>query len=402
MGNSQDAEFEIRKQAIRKFLQGNTTQREIYESFNKSRDWFKYWFHQYQKAGPEGLQSKSPGWQTGKSRKYSSRLITEIVNIRKRLEENPKEYYYGAERIIQELIELGYNKDEIPSIAYIKKVLSQTECVRQTKYKDYTPLKGYPEAFFKTLGLLCEIDFIGYKQIHNSNYPIHFLALAYRKFKYGHVWRIKAEKSSIITPLLFDFWQDNPKPDIVQMDNDWAFLGSGSAQGTISYMIRFLLASGITPLFIPEASPWRNGLVEGLNSVFGRKFWQKHDFKSLRHIDKELGIYNEKTKDYKVKRFKLDLSRYKTISKERSFSKRLITGYKFKDSDIIYFIRLGHSYNKRIGVKVLNYKITIPEEFLNHYLLIKLHIAFGIVSLYQETEDGQLIEIKKSKIRLNI
>ena len=167
-------------------------------------------------------------------------------------------------------------------------------------------------------------------------------------------------------------------------------------------MCRFLLALGITPLFIPESSPWRNGAVEGSASMFTRKFWQKHDFKSLAHIDKELAIYNRKTKEYTLKRFNLDLSRYGTLSNACSFSKRLISRYKFRDTDVIYFIRLGRLYHRRSTIKVLNYKITIPEAFLNHYILIKLHIASGMATLYQERDDKQLVEIKKSKNRLRV
>lgn len=403
MGDSHDVEFEIRKQAIKEFFQGNLAQKAIYEKFNKSRSWFEYWLRQYKNNGVNGLRTKKQGYPQGKLRKYSSRLINEIVNIRKRLEEDLGEYFYGAERIAQELLALGYNKSKIPSISYIKKVLSQRGCIRETKLKNYTPLRGYPEHFVNSLGLLIsQMDFIGYKRIHKSNYPIHFLALAYPKLKYGHIWRIKAERSSITIPLLFEFWQQNPKPDAVQMDNDATFVGSGSAKGTISRMIRFLLTLGITPLFIPESSPWRNGSVEGLASVFSRKFWQRHDFKNLSHIDKELEIFNTKTKDYSIERLKINLSEYETISKQRSFSKKLITSYKFKDSDVIYFVRLGRSFNQRIGIKILNHIISIPEEFLNHYILAKVHIASGTAFLYQETEDKQLIEIKKSKIKLKI
>lgn len=402
MGDAHDAEFEIRKRAIKDFLHGDHTQKEIYNGFNKSRRWFEYWFKQYQAHGIKGLYVKQQGYPKGKSRKYASNLISEIVAIRKRLEEDPEEYYYGAERIAQELIALGYTKDEIPSLAYIKKVLSQQGCVKETRLKNYTPLRGYPEAFLASVGLLCQMDFIGYKRIHNSNNPIHFLALAYTELKYGHIWRIIAEKSGIIMPLLFDYWQRNPKPEVVQMDNDWAFAGSGSAKGSISHMCRFLLALGITPLFIPESSPWRNGAVEGLASMFTRKFWQKHDFRSLVHIDKELTVYNKKTKEYILKKFNIDFLRYDTFSKACSFSKRLISKYTFRDTDVIYFIRLGRLYNRRSSVKVLNYKITVPEVFLNHYILIKLHIVSGRVTLCQERDDKQLVEIKKSKIKLKI
>jgi len=401
MNISQELNFETRKQAIKKFLDENITQKEICNIYNKSRFWFRYWLNQYKRSGLEGLRSKSRGWTTGKSRKYPSRLISEIINIRKRLESDSQEYYYGAENIVQELIKLGYRKDKIPSVPYIKKVLCKQGCVKQTKFKNHTPLKGYPEAFIKSLGLACQIDFIGYKRIHNSNYPIHFLALAYSQLKYGHIWRIQSEKAITIMPLLFDFWQQNPKPHIAQMDNDWAYMGSGSAQGTISKMMRFCLALKISPLFIPESSPWRNGSVEALNSVFGKKFWQQHDFNSLAHIDKELIVYNNRSKEYKIKRFNINITKYLTIEKQCSFSKNLVNSYRFKDSDVVYFIRLGRLYNNRSAVKILNYTIAIPEEFLNHYIVLKLHIASETVNLYQQNDNNQLIKIKKSRIKLN-
>jgi hypothetical protein len=186
------------------------------------------------------------------------------------------------------------------------------------------------------------------------------------------------------------------------MDNDWPFIGSGSAKGTISYMARFFLALEITPLFIPEAAPWRNGIIEGANSVFGRKFWQRHEFRTLGHIDKELTVYNAKLKDYKLKTFSIDLSQYKTISKERSFSKKFTTEYRFKDSDTIYFIRLGRLYGKINGIKILNHTFTVPPEFLNHYVLVKLNIIEQTVNFYQETDNGELVEMKKSKIKLKL
>lgn len=202
--------------------------------------------------------------------------------------------------------------------------------------------------------------------------------------------------------MLFDYWQDNPKPQIAQMDNDWPFIGSGSAKGTISHMARFFLSLGVTPLFIPEASPWRNGIVEGANSVFGRKFWQRHEFKNLGHIDKELSVYNHKLKDYKLKTFNIDLSQYETISQKRSFSKSLIAKYRFKESDAIYFIRLCRLHGKLNGIKLLNFVFTVVPEFLNHYVLVKLNILERTVTLYQEIDDGKLVEIKKSKIKLKI
>jgi hypothetical protein len=401
MNKSSKVIFLLRKKAIRDFLSGKYTQKQIYIKYNKTRYWFEYWFDQYKTKGINGLRSKPEGFPKGKSRKYSTKNIDSIVDIRARLENDPKEYYYGAERIQQEFIELGYKEQEIPSIPYIKKVLSKKGCVKKTQQKDYIPLKGYPEIFIKLLKLVCQIDFIGYKRINNSNDPIHFLAITYRDLKYGNIWRIKSEQARSIMPLLFDFWKNNPIPKVVQMDNDWAFLGSGSAQGTISKMIRFLLFLRITPLFIPESAPWRNGSVEGTNSIFGKKFWQKHNFESLEQIDKQLTIYNQRTKEYKFKKFNINVEKYNSIDKERSFTEKIVKKYKFKRTDCIYFIRLGKLVNEEPSIKVLNYLISISEKFLNHYILCKLNICSQKLFLYQEVND-KLIKIKVRKIKLNI
>lgn len=397
-----DDELVLRKCAIKELLSGNTTQKDICSRYGKTRSWLRYWFKRYKTYGLQGIYPKVLGYPKGKTRKYPSWLLDEIVRIRQWLEDDPQEYFYGAQRIYQEFIKLGYAKERIPSIPYIKKVLSQRGCVCRTKRKQHVPLKGYPEKFIENLGLTCQLDYIGYKRIHNYQRPIHFLALAYRELKYGHVWRIKAEKSSIVTPLLFSYWQNNPLPRIAQMDNDWSFIGSGSAKGTISRMIRFLLALGVTPLFIPEASPWRNGIIEGANSIFGRKFWQRHDFKTPGHIDKELVHYNKNLKEYKLKTFDINLPRYETISQKSSFSRQLITGYKFKDADTVYFIRLGRLIGDLHGINVLNYTLKVPPEFLNHYVLVKLNIREQTVNIYQETEDGILDQIKRTKVKLKI
>jgi len=155
MDNSYDDELNLRQIAIRKFTENRFTKKEIYENLGKSRHWFEYWLTEYQTKGSNGLCNKFVGYPKGRTRKYSTSLIDEIVNIRQKLEDNPQEYFYGAQRIYQEFVKLGYNKEQIPSISYIKKVLSQRGCIKHTRFKNYVPLKGYPEKFIDNLGLTC-------------------------------------------------------------------------------------------------------------------------------------------------------------------------------------------------------------------------------------------------------
>ena len=82
------------------------------------------------------------------------------------------------------------------------------------------------------------------------------------------------------------------------MDNDAAFRGFTNRKCSIGRLIRWLCSLGIIPLFNAPSSPWNNGSVEGGNSVFDRKFWQKLYFNNLIEIDKKLKIFNYEYENY--------------------------------------------------------------------------------------------------------
>ncbi len=46
------------------------------------------------------------------------------------------------------------------------------------------------------------------------------------------------------------------------------------------------------PLYIAPRSPWNNGQVEGFNSVFSKKFWNKRQFNDEQEIDVKIKDFN--------------------------------------------------------------------------------------------------------------
>ncbi len=70
-------------------------------------------------------------------------------------------------------------------------------------------------------------------------------------------------------------------PDRLQLDNQQALAGAGRAPG---HLVRFCLAHGVTPTFIPYSEPWRNGVVEHFNDTFDKQFFRTETFPSVGQV----------------------------------------------------------------------------------------------------------------------
>jgi hypothetical protein len=73
-------------------------------------------------------------------------------------------------------------------------------------------------------------------------------------------------------------------PDFLQLDNDAAFTGLGRSKPVIGRFLRLLLYLGIEVIFIPPGEPQRNHLVERVNGIWARSFWDKEHFSSVRAV----------------------------------------------------------------------------------------------------------------------
>ena len=59
---------------------------------------------------------------------------------------------------------------------------------------------------------------------------------------------------------------------------------SPEKRGIVKRIVFFLLNLGVYPLYTAPRSPWNNGHVEGFNSVFSKKFWNKLQFSDEQEI----------------------------------------------------------------------------------------------------------------------
>jgi hypothetical protein len=110
--------------------------------------------------------------------------------------------------------------------------------------------------------------------------------------------RIEGQTTEETVKALKEIWKTHPIPEILKIDNDSAFGANLSHEKYIGKLAFFLLNLGVYPLYIAPRSPRNNGQVEGYNSVFLKRFWNKLNIElddgSLKVIKSAEFIYNQK------------------------------------------------------------------------------------------------------------
>jgi hypothetical protein len=82
-------------------------------------------------------------------------------------------------------------------------------------------------------------------------------------------------------------WKVIGMPDFLQMDNALMFRGSNRYPRSFGLVIRLCLHFGVTPVFIPIAEPWRNGVIESFNSTYDKKFYRSQWFPSYATLKRQ-------------------------------------------------------------------------------------------------------------------
>lgn len=76
-------------------------------------------------------------------------------------------------------------------------------------------------------------------------------------------------------------------PDFLQLDNEMSFRGSNRHPRSPGLVIRLCLHFGVTPVFIPIAEPWRNGVIEKFNATYNTKFFRRQWFPSYATLKRQ-------------------------------------------------------------------------------------------------------------------
>jgi hypothetical protein len=154
------------------------------------------------------------------------------------------------------------------------------------------------------------------------------------------------------------------------MDNDFVFFGPSSKERFLSKVVLFLLLHNIIPIFTAPRKPWNQASIEGANSVFSRKFWNRCRFESVSEIDRRLADFN------------LSYQRYLNYQRPDSFKENKNFSY------CVYLIRKIYQEPESTKgyIQIGSKRIILDPSYINLFTLSKWDLEKEILYIYIQRE----------------
>jgi len=358
------------------------------------------------KMSDEEIENDNRGWEKGRLRKYTNTQKEAISNIRKELEKEDS-FFIGAKVVCQNYINLY--KENI-SEKFAERTIKEYNLQKrhQKKKRGKSKYMNYPEKTLSKSGkIMMSIDFIGPKYLKGSNDRINFLSCKYiRPIKEGIVKKVSGQTAEEAINVLTELWKSNPIPDVLKVDNDAAFGGYLPIERCIGRLTLFLLNLGVIPLYIAPRSPWNNGDVEGFNSVFSKKFWNKLKFTDEDEINVKIKDFNVAYEKYShLIDNNAEIKRPKYINDFDGIDFNNKQTDKFKVHKI-YFLRIVRRQgdkgeeNEKGYINILGKEIILKQDLINLFVFCELNLKEENLVINTENASGQLIKIKRIKFKI--
>jgi transposase InsO family protein len=370
-------DIEIRQEAVRRFIAGENPQ-DIGVSLGRSRQWVYNWAKRF------ANNAEDPSWFEDRSRspkqiwnKTPKEIEDHVLLARERLD-NHLYAQKGAISIQYELRRLGMTP---PPIWTINRILSRNGLNNRSYGRCSSP-KEYPVSFIKSH----QMDLVGPRYLKGDG-RFYSLNIIDTETHWAGVFPIRTKSSQDIAPQLVTFWKEYGLPDALQMDNELAFRGSNKYPRSFGIVVRLALSHGVVPVFIPEAEPWRNGMIEKFNDTFDKHFFRSQSFESFEHVKSEAfkfsqyHNYNHRYSANKGKTPREMLQDYPTFTRlnadfELVEKPRLETG-------IIHFVRFIRSDLK---LRLPTEQFTMDKKLIYSYVVAEINIEKQLLLVKQNNE----------------
>jgi len=174
------------------------------------------------------------------------------------------------------------------------------------------------------------------------------------------------------------------KPDVVKMDNGFAMSGTAPQPRVLSKLPLWLLQQQVIPMYAVPRKPFSQASIEGNNSVFGRKFWNRFEFRNTTEIKKKLKLFNKASLQY---------YQYKPSSNSIKNKKKFIP-------KIFYLRQVREDEKEKAFIEVANEKIPLPKTYLNYFVMAEWKLKTEKLTIFIE-KDEKLKKIKTLSFKLN-
>ncbi len=199
---------------------------------------------------------------------------------------------------------------------------------------------------------------------------------------YVRIYPIKNKSAKNIVPCLIDFWSDYQLPDFLQMDNELSFRGSNKHPRSLGLLLKVALSNGITPVFIPPAEPWRNGVIEKFNDNVQKRFYAANifsDFEQMKNEAIRFSDFHNRNHRYSCIGYKTPEQVIETLEKRFRLSAQwdMNAGILIEEGALI-FIRFIRSDCK---LRILDSVFTVDEELKYSYVIARILIEKYVLTV---------------------
>jgi len=250
---------------------------EILARIPRSRSWLFKWKQRFDRGGWQALDSL-PKAPITSPQQHSDATVKKVIRIRDHLEKSDIGLV-GPHEIREEIKRKRLMKF-LPSLASIKRWLKKAGRTGGTQ--EPSPSAYYPALLMTGDLVILSCDWISrYLRGGEKVFVFHTINVIWRAL----AQTIHADKTTESAyDHLLEAFSILGLPDFLQIDNDPAFTGLGRSKPVFGKIVRLLLYLGIEVIFIPPGEPKRNHVVERVNGIWARSFWEKNHFTSLQHV----------------------------------------------------------------------------------------------------------------------
>jgi hypothetical protein len=262
-----------RRQAIRLPLKG-WRPRQILTRLPRTREWLRKWWLRFTTLSWKGLDDRSH--RPLQALQASTRHAHTVVLAVRRALEQRQVGLVGAQAVLLEIRDHRLLQ-EVPSLATIKRILHTagiTQPLAEEPPDRYDPEPARPpQVVWHACDWLARYLHGGAKVFvfHTLDFQTRALAQTIRPDK-----TVASVRAHLLAP-----WQTLGLPHRLHLDNHAAFTGGERTRHRLGTLVRLCLSLGIQVVCLPPGEPKRNAVVERINGLWARQFWERNHFRTL-------------------------------------------------------------------------------------------------------------------------
>lgn len=389
MNEKNPEEIAYRRQAFKLFDKGKSVA-QIRTLIPRSGSWVYKWKRRFAQQRWQALDSL-PKAPHSSAHQYAHSTVKLVLRLRQHFARSSVGLI-GARAIRQEVIRRRLLR-VVPAMVTINRWLKQAGLIPTASLPGQDPY--YPQPHLPENCVLQSCDWISrYLKGGEKPYALHTIDAQ----THALCQTIRTDKStaSLLHHILQAFTELG-LPDFLQIDNDGAFTNLGKHPRVFGRFIRVLLYLGVEPLFIPPGEPQRNSLVEGVNHLWARSFFDKDHFTSVSQLKRKspkfLSWYDRyappRLEGLSVGEAKRGVKRRRLKASER----RRLPDHLPLSAGRLHFIR---RVDERGEIRLLNESWKVSKRLGGEYVWATVDLkAQRLTIYYRKSERAQAKRIKQ-------